>query len=261
MNKKYISVKTLLLVIITMLSISQLFGVTKDKDEYPYRQRQINLSGNFINFSIPENFSKDFPADDLVENVNINDGKIFEHKKMLLLLRRWWDFKDNSFIAKNVGSMMMTIHVNDIHDKTKNIGHPIDFIFNILFDMTARQKEENAGRLEKNIVYYPEDYQSFVERVYNNQRWLSSGSGTMDETTKTFLYWIPVSEKTYLTVEFNFAPNSNITMRSFIDNYCRDMMRKIMSTFDVIYSSENTIKEKLENNAHLKLEQLIEKLD
>ena len=261
MNKKFISIKTLLLVIITMLSISQLFGVTKENKEPPYMPRQINLSGNFVNFSMPENFSKDFPARDLIESVNLENNSILKEGKPLELLRRWWDFKDNSFIAKDVGNMMMTIHITEIQDKSKNIGHPVEFISNILIDLAVRQKEENKERTEKNLVYYPEDYQSFVERIYNKQRWVSSGSGTMDETSKAFLYWVPISEKTYLTVEFNFAPDKNIPMRVFIDDYCREMMRKIMSSFDVIYAEENPIKSKLEKNSQLKLDALVKELE
>lgn len=39
------------------------------------------------------------------------------------------------------------------------------------------------------------------------------------------------------------------------------MLEKIMSSFDIIYSSENTVKSKLENNSQLKLEHLIKELD
>ena len=56
---------TLLTVVIAMLSITQLFGSSKENNNFPYMPRQINLSGNIVNFSIPENFSTDFPADDL----------------------------------------------------------------------------------------------------------------------------------------------------------------------------------------------------
>lgn len=243
-----------------MLSITQMFGMSKENKEYPYMPRQINLSGNFINFSMPEDFSKDFPADDLVEKVNLNNESAFIKNNSIELMRRWWDFKDKSFIAKDVGSMMMSIHVNEVLDKSKDISHPIDFIQALLLDMNKRDKEENAGKSEEIKTHYPEDIQSFVERTYNKQRWISSGSGTFDETTKVFHFWIPVSGKNYLSIEFNFAPN-NISMRPFIDEYCREMMRKIMSTFDVIYSSENTINSKLENNRELKLEHLIKEMN
>lgn len=66
--------------------------------------RKINLSGNYVNFSMPENFSTDFPANDLVESLDITEPKTFKNNNAVELLRRWWDFKNNDFIAKNVGN-------------------------------------------------------------------------------------------------------------------------------------------------------------
>ncbi len=257
----YKKISILLLVTITMLSITQMFGVSKENNEHPYMPRQINLSGNYVNFSMPENFSMDFPAEDLVESININDSKTFKNNNAVELLRRWWGFKDNSFFAKEVGTMMMTIHVYKTEDLSEDISRPVGFVKTLLLEMEKRSKDENKGRKGDDIIFFPEHYQSFIQLQYNNKNWLSSGAGTMYEKDKAFYYWIPVSQKNYLAVEFHFAPNSNISIRPFIDNYCRDMMEKIMSSFDIIYSSENTIKSKLENNSQLKLEQLIKELD
>jgi len=251
----------ILLVIITMLSLTKLFSSSKENVDHPYMPRQINLSGNIVNFSIPENFSLDFPADDLVENLNINDQNVFAKNNSFSLLRRWWDYKDDSFFAKEVGTMMMTIHVYKTEDSSEDISHPIGFVKTLLFEMEKRSKDENEGRKGDDIIFYPEHYQSFIQLQYNNKNWLSSGAGTMYEKDKAFYYWIPVSPKNYLAVEFHFAPNSNISIRPFIDNYCRDMLEKIMSSFDVIYSSENSIKIKLEKNSRLKLDELIKELD
>ena len=237
-----------------------MFRISKETKEYPYMPRQINLSGNVVNFSMPENFSSDFSAEDLVEKIDLNSDTAFRDNNSIELLRRWWDFKDNSFIAKDVGSMMMSIHVNKVLDTSKDISSPIEFIQVILLDMAKRDNEENNGKSDETKTHYPEDVQSYVERTYNKQRWISSGSGTFDETTKVFHFWIPVTNENYLTIEFNFAPNNNISMRPFIDEYCREMMRKIMSTFDVVYLSENVIKKKLEDNSQLKLKQLIDEM-
>jgi len=261
LNKKYTFI-LLIVVIIPMLSIPKIFGLSKENKDYPYMPRQINLSGNIVNFSMPENFSKDFPADDLIEVLNINDTKTFEKNNSISLLRRWWDLKDDSFFSKDVGSMMMTIHVYKSLDESKDISHPVEFINLIMLDMKRRDKDENKSRTENEKVLFPLDYYMlYVERNYNNQRWLRSGSATEDESQMIFHYWIQITEKHYVLVEFNFAPNNNISMRSFVDTYCRDMLEKIMSSFDIIYSSENTIKSKLESNSQLKLEQLIKELN
>ncbi|MCW8987895.1 MAG: hypothetical protein OQK75_09535, partial [Gammaproteobacteria bacterium] len=85
------------------------------------------------------------------------------------------------------------------------------------------------------------------------------GAADTYETQMAFHEWKQITAENYIGVEFHFAPN-NIPMREFVDTYCRDMMEKIMSTFDVIYSAENAIKVKLEANSHLQLEKLVDEL-
>ena len=261
MSNKKKSILLILLVTIAMLSITQLFGSSKEKKEHPYLPRQINLSGNLVNFSMPENFSLDFPADDLVDVLNLNDEKLFQDKKPITLLRRWWDFKDDSFFAKDVGTMMMTIHIYKTKNSSEDISHPIGFIKVLLAEMERRDKEENEGRSEPDKVYFPEFYQSFGEKIHNNQRWLRGGGADTRETQMAFHEWIQITPIHYMGVEFHFAPNTNIAMRKFLDTYCRDMLEKIMSSFDIIYSSGNSVKLKLEKNSQLKLDKLIEALD
>ena len=251
----------LLTVVIAMLSITQLFGSPKKNNDIPYMSRQINLSGNFVSFLIPENFSTDFPADDLIETVNLKGRDDSQEAKPITLLRRWWDFKDNSFFSKNVGSMMMTIHVYKVKDSQKDISNPIGFIEAIQLDLEMRDKEENSNTSEDFKVIYPSSYDSYVQKKFDRLTWLRNATGTFDERQVTYHYWVQIDDSHYLTVEFSFAPNDNIAMRTFIDTYCRDMLEKIMSTFDVIYSNENPIKAKLENNAQLNLEQLVKELN
>jgi len=261
MLTKYI-IFILIVVTTIMLSISQMFGLAKANEQIPYMPRQINLSGNIVHFSMPENFSTDFPAGDLVENINLDDPELFRDSKPVELLRRWWDYNDDSFFAKDMGTMMMTIHVYKVRDESKDISHPLQFVKSVMLEMEVRDNTENAGRSEEDKLLYPINfYQLYVERIYNKQRWLRSGTATSDESQMIFHYWIPTTINHYLTVEFNFAPANKIGMRAFIDGYVREMLEKIMSSFDVIYSSENTIKSKLENNSQLKLEQLIKELE
>lgn len=246
------------LVFIVMLSIAHFFGIAQAEKIYPYMPRQINLSGNFVNFSMPENFSKDFPAENLVESYDLNAVKI---EQPVELLRRWWDYSDDSFFKKDVGTMMMTIHLYQSRDKSKDLSNSLDFVKAIMLEMSYRDNEENKSREVEDKVLYPVDYYSlYSERIYNNQRWLRAGSGNENESQVVFHFWKALSEKEYMLVDFHFAPNNRISMRRFIDEYCRDMMEKIMSTFDVIYSEENTIKAKLEANSHLKLEKLVEEI-
>ena len=245
------------LVIIAMLSITQFFGLAKAEKSYPYMPRQINLSGNIINFAMPENFSREFPADDLVENYDLSKVKV-DHP--VELLRRWWDFSDNSFFKKDVGTMMMTIHIYENRDVSSDISNPLGFVHSLLTEMEKRDKDENTGRSDEEKVFFPSFYNSFFERIYSNQRWFSGGGSNEEYTQVAFHLWKQISEKYFIGVEFHFAPNNRIPMRQFIDEYCRNMLEKIMSTFDVIYSENNPIKAKLEANSHLKLDKLVEEL-
>lgn len=127
--------------------------------------------------------------------------------------------------------------------------------------MEKRDHDENAGRNEETKVYFPEFYQSFFERIHNNQKWLSGGGSDANYTQVAFHEWRQITHSHFMGVEFHFAPGNNISMRNLIDTYCREMMEKIMSTFDVIYANENTIKAKLEANSHLQLEKLADKLN
>jgi len=260
MFKQY-TILILIVVATIMLSISQLFSTAKADENVPYMPRQINLSNNVVNFSMPENFSKDFPADDLVEKVNLDNSDLFKDGKPLELLRRWWDFKDDSFFAKEMGTMMMTIHAYKIRDDAIDIGQPLEFIKNILLEMKKRETAENKGRAKNELIYYPSFYKSFVERVYSNQKWLRSGTANEDESQMMFHYWIPIMQNYYLTVEFNFAPGNKVGMREFIDGYARDMLEKIMETFNIVYSENNPIKTKLEKNSQLKLDDLVKQIN
>lgn len=254
--RTYFLKKLLLSIGIYMLSISQMFGMTTTKEETSYQARQANLSGNYVSFSMPENFSKDFPAEDMIERLNLNDGSFFENNKPVTIIRRWWDFEDSGLFSRSVGTMMMSIHVYKIQDESKDISHPQKLIDNIFLDMQLRDKQENSGRAFEDRVLFPSYYQSFVEKRFNNQRWLRAGSANENESIMTFHYWIPLTEKHYITVEFNFAPDSRIAMRKFIDTYCRDMVEKIMASFDVIYSHETNFKAQIDKNSQLKLEDL-----
>ena len=260
MHIKYKTLLSIFMVAITMLSISQLFGTSNDTT-YPYMPRQINLSGNIVSFSIPENFSKDMPADDLIENLDLDNENTFKNANSITLLRRWWDFKDDSFFSKEMGSMMMTIHVYKIESTDKDISHPIGFVEILLEQMEQRDKEENKGRDASSKVYFPEHYQSFFERTHNNKKWIKGGAADTYETQMQFHEWKQITPNVYIGVEFHFAPNNKISMRTFVDTYARGMYEKIMSTFDVVYADENSIKEKLEKNSNLKLEELIKKLE
>ncbi len=226
-----------------MVPVSKLFNIGRADEEVPFMPRKIDLSGNIIYFAMPENFSKDFPAEPLVEKLDLENPELFESGKPVELLRRWWDFKTDSFFSRDTGTVMMTIHVYRIPDKEKPISNFVSFLDSILEDMEKRSQESNKNRNKEDIIYYPTYYQSFSLDNYEGARWLSSGSGTVNEDEKVFYYFMPLNRKTWLEVSFHFAPDNSLGVREFIDGYAREVLDKIMGTFRIEYAKGNTIKD------------------
>ena len=225
------------------MPISKLFNISRADENIPYMPRQINLSGNIVNFAMPENFSKDFPADPLVEKLDLDNPELFKNGKPVEILRRWWDFKTDSFFSRDAGTMMMTIHVYRIPDKEKPISDFVSFLDSVLEDMEKRSQENNKNRDKEDVIYFPAYYQSFSLDNYQGARWLSSGSGTANEDEKVFYYFMPLNRKTWLEVSFYFAPDNSLNVREFIDGYARGVLDKIMDTFRIEYAKDNTIKD------------------
>ena len=85
-------------------TIRKLFTRSIAIDEPLGAKRTANLSGNYFSFAMPEDFSKDMPAEDLVENLDITDLKKFDKPEYGNLIKRWWDIREPGFFGKNLGS-------------------------------------------------------------------------------------------------------------------------------------------------------------
>lgn len=76
--------------------------------------------------------------------------------------------------------MMMTVHVYKILDSSLDISNPLGFVNLLMLDMSKRDLEENKGRTKKDRILFPLDYlMLYVEREYNKQCWIRSGSSQM----------------------------------------------------------------------------------
>ncbi len=226
-----------------MLSLSQLFNISRADEEVPFMPRKIDLSGNIIYFAMPENFSKDFPAEPLVEKLDLENPELFINGKSVELLRRWWDFKTDSFFSRDAGTMMMTMHVYRAPETVPGIIDIKSFLDILLIKIKERYDEENIGRKNEEIKYFPEYYRSFYTEENNGQTWIRGGASTEDESQVEFHRWRPINSKYYIGVEFHFAPMSNLSMREFIDGYAREVLDKIMDTFRIEYAKDNAIKD------------------
>ena len=84
-----------------MSGLSQLLGLTANAAPTIY-PRQVDLSGNIFHFAMPENFSKDMPAENMVEKLDIQDLEKFTDPEYGNIIRRWWDIKKPGFLEKKL---------------------------------------------------------------------------------------------------------------------------------------------------------------
>ncbi len=236
-----------------LASISKALGLSTAPDQHPLMPREINLSGNIVHFSMPENFSRDMPAEDMIESVDLNDKSIYQDYQKFTLIRRWWDFKDSGFFGKEYGTLMMSLYLKEAADEllTDTI-KPLDFIDIIINDIQKNKIRDTS------LFVYSDYFTAYDEIWLSNQRWLRYAQGPLDGSQYSFLFAIPVSTKQFIIAEFTSAPNSNIGIREFIDDLTLPFTTKIMETFQIEYSPDNPAKQAVLKTDGPTLQQLID---
>src|SRR5690625_2680719 len=96
--------RTLLKVLIMLTFISKAFGMSSRPPEVLGATRSVDLSVNVCQFAMLEICSRDMPADDLVERLDISDPDIFTSPADNTKSRRWWDIKEPGFFGKQLGT-------------------------------------------------------------------------------------------------------------------------------------------------------------
>lgn len=221
-------------------------GLAQAQSDYPLLPRQVNLSGNIVQFAMPENFSKDFPADDLIESVYLSNSKLFSEYNSVLLLQRYWDFYTRSFFSKNVGTLQMTMVVKKVDPSSgKNIVVPDELIKVISADLKSKYDASNTSKPSSEKTRYSNLVDDFVELKYNNQRWVRYSIWKDNDRELTSVFAIPVTNQHYLTVAFSFAPSPKFAMRDFIDGYGQQANDRIMETFVLRLANDNPVRNEI----------------
>lgn len=234
--------------------ISKAFGFSKSPEQDTLLPRQINLSGNLISFAMPENFSQDMPAEDMIETANLSDTSLFQDPQRFTLIRRWWDFKNSSFFARDQGTLMMSIYIKAVDDSSPATTlKPMDFIDIIINDI-----EKNKPAESDSLAVYADYFPAYKENWINGQRWLAYLQGHTDHPQLTMLYAIPVTDKRYIVVEFVSAASSNTSIRAFVDHYTEPFIENIMNTFHLEYTAENPASQAMLKADSTPLQQLID---
>lgn len=219
--------------------ITKAFGLSSPPEQHPMMPRQFDLSGNIVYFSMPENFSQDMPADDMIESVNLRDKNVYEDPHQFTLIRRWRDFKDRGFFAKEYGTIMMSLYLKEVPD-ILNIDtiKPLNFI-DIIIDDIKKNKPDDS----ENLAVYSDYFTAYDEKFYGTLRWLRYVQGPLDGTQYSILFAIPITEKQYIVAEFTSSPNNDIDIRGFVDNYTESFIDKIMNSFGIDYVDNNPVKQ------------------
>jgi hypothetical protein len=252
MNHSYIGYS--LKVIIMLAAISKVFGFSSPPENHPLLPRQIDLSRNIVHFSMPENFSRDMPAEDMIESVDLNDKSVYQDHQKFTLIRRWWDFKDSGFFGKEYGTLMMSIYLKEAPETlTVSTLKPLDFI-DIIVDDIKKHKPENADPLS----VYSDYFAAYNEDWFNNQRWMKYVQGHTDVAQLSMLYAIPITEKQYIVVEFTSAPNNDIGIRGFVDNFTEPFINNIMDSFNINYIPDSPVRSAVMKTDGPTLRQLID---
>ena len=239
-----------------MLSLfSQLFSSFAQASEKLFPQ-QIDLSGNIFHFSLPENFSSDMPAYDVVNRLDITDTQKFDNGEYGNLVRRWWDIKAPGWFGKKLGTVMMDISVQRVAANkqqliSKNpydIRDRMDFI--LMLDESFHQRYD---ALNQELV--PEDGSaeaygfSFAtvsrekifsvcrEKIFNDQKWIEN-SISAPRGDLIVVDVLPVTTSVYLEVSFTYSANDDVNLRDFLDTAFAKM-EKIQDSFKVSYAPGN----------------------
>lgn len=261
--------RTLLKVLIMLTFISKAFGMSGRPPEDLGATRSVDLSGNVFQFAMPENFSRDMPADDLVERLDISDPDIFTNPDKSTLIRRWWDIKEPGFFGKQLGTVMMNISVRQVPPNTLRVldSEPYDsrdrLSFMLMLTEDARLKHPNnqyTGTVtpegEPFSHYVPglatmlgdKLYATFRDEKFCGQVWTRYGV-VAPEPLLIVNYVIPITLDVFLEVGFYYSNNDNVVARYFGD-VADETIHSILNTLHIQYADSNPIKDAVERDWH-----------
>ncbi len=236
--------------------LTQIFSPSAQAEKkqtlYP---RHINLSGNLFQFSLPEDFSRDMPAADMVEQLDIADPHRFDDGEYGNLLRRWWDIKEPGWFGKTLGTIMLDISVQRvpantkklIHDRPFNIRDRVDFLLMIESVFDARYESLNKTlEPDPNLAPYNYGFASVswanissdhYDFNFNNKRWIKAES-TAPRGGYIKTYVIPLTDNTFLDATFTYAKNDDAFFWDFV-RAADAKMTPVWESFDLRYAKGN----------------------
>ncbi len=261
--------KSLLLLIILVVAMLPIFSKIFTKissAEAVGAKRFIDIGGNVFSFTIPEDFSRDMPAESLIEQLDVSDISRFDNPSAGNLMRRWWDIKEPGWLGKNLGSVMMDISIqrvpeNTLHkvdDKTFDVRKRFDFIraLNQKLHLRYDDVNEKDRSAEKEYSYFipgiitlvgKSAQPEFFDEIYGDQKWTRFGAlGPKVEGSVITHFSLPISVDLYLEVTFYRYANTNMSAWGFSALAWAKIV-SIIESFHMQYAEGNEFRDIVES--------------
>lgn len=223
---------------LTILSSLLPFSASAKEPHPVLSQRQVDIGGNLFSFDLPENFSKDLPADDMVEQLDISSVDRFDDLTVGHILRRWWDIKEPGWFGSELGTVMLEmsvqrIHPNNlerIHSQPYDVTDRLDFMFAIEELLMRRYREHNEevrnpdGSWNFEMAYNVSGIATMLggrvdarywNQVSNNQMWTRYGIAGSNGVLLVN-YALPITREFMIELTFTYSPNTNADARHFL---------------------------------------------
>ena len=240
-DRRYVSTLTRVFLVFVMALFSKnLIAAQQATANLP---RQIDFSGVVVQFSLPENFSSDMPAHDMIEAIDLADAAVFADPARFTVLRRFWDFHQGRWLfRRNIGTVMMSVMVKQVGDG-KSLTDAASFVAVIQQELVRVYGEgamtvdwATGEEVRDGTVYLPSASDYYV-REYAGQPWIMH---PLAGDRIAYDYYIPLTSGHYLLVDFELMPANDVNSRDF-EAHVSGFIEDVMATFYVNYPAQNPV--------------------
>ena len=245
-----------------MLSLlTGMFSKSAQAEKNMLHSRQIDISGNVFHFAMPEDFSNEMPAGDMVEVLDISDLSRFDDPQYGNLIRRWWDIKEPGWFGKALGTVMLDLSVQRnfsntqhlVHQKPYDTSNRLDFMM-MLHDSYMQRYEPLNEAIEEDAGVDISYHSSFAvmigdevaalqrDAIFNQQKW-TAYSIAAPRGELIVVYAIPVTTSVYLEASLTYSHNDNVSPLEFRRGQAFKKFEPMVERFKLDYASKNSLKE------------------
>lgn len=177
--------------------------------DQPMYSHEIRINDAVLSFALPHNFNFDRPMAAIPTSVVVSDATLSDEKvRSQHLWRGWWSFYTPGYLSREIGTLMMSIDVFEIHPAfDRDIYLRENFVEAMQINLIDRYAAHNRRVLSQGQtdleVYLPQTPWLYHEDISEGQPWNSfsvlSTKGSENYTATN----IPLDERRYLAVSFH----------------------------------------------------------